>query len=137
MSSRKRVPRGARIAGYVVAVIVNAAMWYIAHNLLNWNVPFITDDFVAVLPALEASLGATMIANVLFIAFDPRWFRALAQVALNVLSLYVLYMMYQVFPVDFGVDTFNWLARLGLIATGIAVVIGTVVELFNAFSGRE
>lgn len=137
MSSRKRPPRGARITGYIVAIIVNAVMWFIAHNLLNWNVPFITERFVAVLPALEASLGATMIANVLFIAFDPRWFRALAQAGLNVISLYVVYMFYQVFPFDFGVDTFNWLVRLGLIATLIAVVIGTIVELVQAFSGRE
>jgi hypothetical protein len=137
MSSRKRAPRGARIAGYVIAIIVNAVMWYIAHNLLNWNVPFITERFVAVLPALEASLGATMIANVLFIAFDPRWLRALVQAGLNVISLYVVYMFYQVFPFDFGVDSFNWLVRVGLILTLIAVVIGTIVELVQAFSGRE
>ena len=137
MSSRKRAPRGARITGYVIAIIVNAVMWYIAHNVLNWNVPFITERFVAVLPAMEASLGATMIANVLFIAFDPRWFRSLAQAGLNVLSLYVAYMLYTVFPFDFGVDTFNWLVRLGLIATAIAMVIGTIVELVRTFSGRD
>ena len=137
MSPRRRAPRGSRIAGYVVTIIVTGVMWYVAHNLLNWKVPFITGRLVAVLPALEASLGATLIANALYIAFDPPWFRALAQAGLNVLSLYVLYMLYQVFPVDFGVDTFNWLARLGMIATAIAVVIGTIVELVKAFSGRE
>jgi hypothetical protein len=137
MSSRKRAPRGARMAGYIIAIIISAAMWYVAHNLLNWNVPFITERFVTVLPALEASLGATMIANVLFLAFDPHWFRALAQVGLNILTLYVLYMLYQVFPVDFGVDTLNWLARLGLVATAIAVIIGTVVELARLPFGRE
>jgi hypothetical protein len=137
MSSRKRAPRGARMAGYIIAIIISAVMWYVAHNLLNWNVPFITERFVTVLPALEASLGATMIANVLFLAFDPHWFRALAQVGLNILTLYVLYMLYQVFPVDFGVDTLNWLARLGLVATAVAVIIGTVVELARLPFGRE
>jgi hypothetical protein len=137
MSSGKRAPRGARVAGYIVTIIVNAVMWYIAHNLLNWNVPFVTERFVAVLPAFEASLGATIIVNVLYIAFDPRWFRALAQAGLNILSLYVLYMLYQVFPVDFGVDTFHWLARLGLIATAIAVLIGTIVELVRTPFGGE
>jgi len=78
-----------------------------------------------------------MIANVLFIAFGPRWFRSLAQAGLNVLSLYVAYMLYTVFPFDFGVGTFNWLVRLGLIATAIAMVIGTIVELVRTFSGRE
>jgi hypothetical protein len=137
MSSRKRAPRGARIAGYVVTIIVTAVMWYVAHNALNWNLPFITERFVAVLPALEASLGATMIANVLYIAFDPPLFKALAQLGLNVLSLYVLYILYQVFPVDLGVDTLNWMARLGLNAAAIAVAIGTVVELANTFLGKE
>jgi len=137
MSSRKQPPRGARSTGYVIAIIVTAVMWYVTHNLLDWNVPFITERFVAVLPALEASLGATMIANMLFIAFDPRWLRALVQAGLNILSLYVLYMLYQVFPFDFGVDTFNWLVRLGLIVAMLGVVIGTVVELVRVPFGRK
>lgn len=78
-----------------------------------------------------------MIANMLFIAFDPRWLRALVQAGLNILSLYVLYMLYQVFPFDFGVDTFNWLVRLGLIVAMLGVVIGTVVELVRVPFGRR
>ena len=137
MSSRKRPSRGARTSGYTVAIVINVILWYVTHNLLDWNLPVITERFVEVLPAVEWSLGATIIANALFMVYDPRWFRHLAQVGLNILALFSTYMFYQVFPFEFGTESLNWLVRVGLFLAMVGIVIGIVAELIAALFHRE
>jgi len=60
---------------YATALVVNAVLLYSAHRLLEWGVPFLTPSFNDVLWALDLSLGATVLANAAFIAYDSAWFR--------------------------------------------------------------
>ena len=49
-------------------------------SLLNWEVPFLTGDWVEVMPAFTLSIGATIIANIVFLGYDARYFRHLVQI---------------------------------------------------------
>jgi hypothetical protein len=137
MRRQKRVPRGARIFGYTIALVVNFVIWYIIHNLGRWNLLYIVaEEFTRVLPAFDLSLAATMVLNALWVAYDPRWFRHLGQAVLNALSLNVMYMLYRVFPFRFPGNLDQW-ARGALLLGMVAVGIATVVEFFRLFSPTE
>lgn len=138
MSRRKRAPRPARMFGYMVAIAVNAILWYVVHNLQRWDLPFVlAERFPRVLTALDLSLGAAMVANVIFLAYDPRWFRRIGQAALNLLSLNAMYAMYRVFPFDFGSAGANQTIRSLMVLGMIAAAVGTIVELARLPFGRE
>ena len=138
MSRRKRAPRAARMLGSLAAIVVNVVLWYIVHDLPRWDLSFIIARlYPRVLPAIELSLGASIVSNVLFLAFDPPWFRRLGRAATNLVSLYSMYVVYRVYPFDFGSAGANQVVRvlmlLGMIATGI----GTIVELARLPFGRD
>ena len=98
----------ARRSGYVVAIAVNVLMLYVVNNLLAWDIlPFLTDDFGRVLWLIDISLLATIMVNLVYVAYDQAWFRSLGQIGLNLISLAVAIRMYQVFPFDFSGSTFD------------------------------
>ena len=91
-----------RRSGYVVAVVVNAAMIFVVLNLLDWGVPpFLTEQFTLLVPLIVLSLVASMAANSAYLLYDPPWFKSLCQVGISVISLAVAIRMFQVFPFDF------------------------------------
>ena len=61
---RKRPTVGARRVGYVVAVLVNAAMLYAVNRWPGWEVlPFLTADMVLVVGLVNASIAVNLAAN--------------------------------------------------------------------------
>jgi hypothetical protein len=128
---------GARRMGYIVSIAVNLVLLYLANGVPNWNVPFITNEWPDVLWAVNLSLGATIVANLLFLAFDPWWFRRGAQIGLNVLAIVVFYALYRVFPFDLGRALYEQVARWGLLALIMATAIAIVVEFVKLILGRE
>jgi hypothetical protein len=124
--------------GYIVAIIVNAAMLFIANHLLDWGWPaFITDDFGEVLWLIDISFLATIAVNSIYMAYDPAWFKSICQIGLGAISMAVAIRMYQVFPFDFTGYEFDWVSLtrfvlvLTMVGTGIAI-LQAVVQL-----GRE
>ena len=129
---RRRPPRSA----YWVAIIVNAILLFVAHNLLNWGVGFITEEFATVLWVIDLSLGATIAANIVFLFYDPAWFRHMAQVALNVVAVVATYTVFTVFP--FALSGLADLAvRIALIVAMVGLGIGTIVEVVRLVLGRD
>jgi hypothetical protein len=128
---------GARRFGYLVAIIVNLILMYLANGVPNWNVPVLTNDWPDVLWAVNLSLGATIVANLIFLAFDPWWFRRGTQIVLNVLSIIVFYTLYQVFPFDLGRALYEQVAHWALLAVILALAIAIVVEFVGLILGRE
>jgi hypothetical protein len=79
--SRQRSPRSRR-AGYVVALLVNGALLYVANEWPGWGVvPVLTEDTRSVMPAVNASLVVGMAVNALFITRESAWLRALGDLA--------------------------------------------------------
>ena len=127
-----------RRPGYVIAIVVNAVLLWVANNLLAWEWPkFLTDDFAQVLPYINLSLAATMAANLIWLAFDPAWFRSLLQIGLNLIAILVSLRMYAVFPFDFSAYTGNWetVARILIVIAVVASAIGVVAETFKLIRG--
>lgn len=127
--SRLRVPTR---PGYAMAIVVNAALLFVANNLLDWDlIPFLTGDFTRVLWIIDVSLLATIVVNLVYLWYDPVWFKSVCQTCLGGISMLVSIRMLQVFPFDFTGYQFDWepVARFVMILTVIAVGIGIVVEV--------
>lgn len=123
-----------RRSGYVIAIAINVVMLYVVNNLLAWDIlPFLTDDFGRVLWLIDISLLATIMANLIYLAYDQSWFRSLGQIGLNLISLMVAIRMYQVFPFDFSGSSFDWtqIARVVIIFTILGTAVGVIVEVLK------
>lgn len=128
---RGRPTRTARRGGYMVAIIVNVVLLWVAHNLLAWDLlPFVTADFADVLPLITLSVVTTIAANVAYVGYDPTWLRALGDALTTAVSLLATVRLLTVFPFDLSTGTLDAAVRgvlwLVVIGSGIAVVVNLV-----------
>lgn len=127
----REAPTLVKRSGYAIAAGVNIALMLIVNNLLNWGWPrFLTAEFEKLLPWVNFSLGASVVVNLLYMAYDADWFKSGWQAVLSVISLAVLVRTYQLFPFDFS--DFSWpvetVARTIMWLVGLALVIAIVAE---------
>ena len=127
----------ARKFGYLVAIIVNLVMLYVFRHLAAWGAPIITEAWAQVLPALELSIGATVLAHLLYIFYDGRWFRRVMQIGLSLLSLRVVLSIYRVFPFGGAVAGLEGPMRIGLVVVMACIVIAMVAEAIHLLLGHE
>ncbi len=124
-------PVAARRFGYAVAIAVNFGLIAVVNNILEWDIaPFLTSDFSRLVGFISISLGLTIAANVVYLAYDPAWFKSLTQIGLLVVSLAVTIRVYQVFPFDFSSYDFDWstMTRWILIIAMAGTCIGMLTE---------
>jgi hypothetical protein len=124
-------PVAARRFGYVVAIAVNFGLIAVVNNVLEWDVaPFLTPDFSRLVGFISLSLALTIAANVVYLAYDPAWFKSLTQIGLLLVSLAVTIRVYQVFPFDFSSYDFDWssMTRWILIIAMAGTCIGMLTE---------
>lgn len=133
VATRRRPSVAARRVGYVVAVLVNAAMLYLANAWPGWEaVPFLTDDTRLVMGLVNASIIASIVVNLVYLMHDPRWLGALGGVVSTSVGLLALLRIWQVFPFDFGDSSFDWelvariLLGVGMVGSLIGIVSGFV-----------
>ena len=131
-ASRSGTGAGARSGGYLLTIVINALLLYVVHHLVAWEVGFITPAWNDVLWAVDLSLQATIVANVLFLIYDARWFHCLVQVVPAGIAAFAIWWLYQIFPFDLGSPGMNDLGRLALVALMLAATVGT---LFAAIIG--
>jgi hypothetical protein len=141
--ARSRPSAATRRFGYVVAIGVNVVLLYVVNNLLEWEWPsFLTADFDRVLPLLNVSIVASMIVNVVYLAYDERWLKTIGEIVTSAISLAVVARMLAVFPLDFTPYDFDWetLTRVCLVfmivAISIGIVAGTVKLIGDTVRGR-
>jgi hypothetical protein len=116
-----------------VAVLLNGALWYAVNRWPGWSaVPFLTPDTEQVLAWVNASILVTLVANLVYLARDPRRLRALGDLATTSVGLVALIRVWQVFPLDVDSDTSGWglVARV-LLGIGIG---GSVIGILTAFA---
>jgi len=89
-------------AEFVVSIIFNIILYYVANNLLNWNISFIAPTFANVLWIVNYFLLAAIIINLIFIFYHPNWFRNLLHVVIDVLFIITAYTFFTVFPFIVG-----------------------------------
>jgi hypothetical protein len=127
-----RYPSASAQAGYAVSIVVNAILLYIVHHVTTWGVPFLTPAFEDVLWAIDLSLGATIVANAFFMAYDRGWFRHLSEMVLDALALLSTYTLYRVFPFQFDDAWWYQVAGVALLAVMLAVSIALIVNALKA-----
>ena len=125
------VKRAGRRLGYTIAIGVNLVLLFVTNNIMEWGwPPFLTEEFTAVIPWINFSLLASIIANVVYQFDDGVITKGGGQLAINAISVIVTYQMLRVFPFDFSNYGFNWgiVTRVVLILAMVGAGIGAVAE---------
>lgn len=120
---------------YVFAVIANLILFYIANNIMNWNLSFITPSFSQVLWAINLAIGVTILGNIILLIYDPSWLRHLAKAVMNVFSFVAAYTFYVVFPLSFSQNLINIFFVFLIVLIMIGIVVATGFELFKLLFG--
>lgn len=132
-----KAKKGNRKSGYIAAIIINIILIYVFNNLMNWGVPFLTERFSAVLWAINISLSATILANVIYLLADINWLRHTGEIILTALAIFVLFMILVIFPFTFAEESWAFWVRVGLIIAMVGTGIGLIVEIFKLILGKE
>jgi hypothetical protein len=117
--------------GYGIAVVINLVMLLIVLNILEWGwVPFLTDEFTAVVPWISLSLIVSIVVHLVYQFNDTPVVKSTGQILINLISVFVTYQVYLVFPFDFSSYDFNWalLTRIVLIVAMVGAGIGVLAE---------
>jgi hypothetical protein len=131
-TASKRPAVGDRRVGYVVAVLVNAAVLYAVNVWPGWQaLPFLTEDMRLVLGLVNASMLVSIVANMVYFVVDPRWLKALGDIVTTAVGIAALVRMWEVFPFDFSGSSFDW-ALVMRVAMGVAIG-GSAIALVVAF----
>lgn len=145
---KARAGRATRVFGYLVAVGVNLLLLYLVNISPGWEVvPFLDDDGVPlVLGLFNLSLLANAAANLAYVVYDARWFKAALNVGLSMISVWLGIRVLEVFPVDFTGLSYDLttLARVvfevGLVGSVIGLVVALVTfarEVYRAAGGAR
>ena len=124
--------RTTRRIGYGVAIAVNVALLIVVNNVLEWGwFGWLTEDFNDVLPLINLSLAATIVANAAYFANDGPVFKGVLELVLNVISLIVVIRILQVFPFDFTAYSSTWetVARWIHIVAIIGISVALLVQM--------
>jgi hypothetical protein len=143
MTVHRRQPVASRRLGYTIAVAVNAVLIYLVNVSPGWDaVPFLTPATTEVLPWVNASMIAGVVANAVYVAWDPRWFKALGDVVTTSIGIVAMVRIWQVFPFDFTGSSFDWalVAKFALgfgIGGSIVAILVALVTLVRSLATRE
>ena len=132
----RRPAVAARRFGYILGVLVNAAMLYLANVWPGWqSAPLLTENTTRVLWLFNVSVVVGMAVNVLYLAYDPVWLTALGAVMTTGIGLAVLVRVWQVFPFDFGASGIDWglVVRIALVVAVAGTAVAIVVQVVSFF----
>jgi hypothetical protein len=126
----RRPTAAARRLGYVIAAAINVAMLSAVNVWPGWQaLPFLTDDTPRVLGLVNLTLVANVIVNIVYVAYDPPWFKALADLTTTAVGLVSTSWVLRVFPFDFTGYAFDWalvvriVLIVGVVGSAIAIVV--------------
>jgi hypothetical protein len=130
--ARRPRPAGRRI-GYLIAVVVNAALLFVLNGQPGWqDVPFLTSATSQVLGLVNLSLAVGLAVNLVYLAYDPPWLKSLGDLLTAAISLAVAIRMWQVFPFAFH-GSWAWCATalrvlliIAMAGCGISIVLQAV-----------
>lgn len=134
-STRQRTQpaRATRRVGYIVSIIVNGALLYAANRWPGWDaLPFLTAETPQVLGIVNASLVAGIVANVVYLVWDPPRLKALGDLVTLAIGIAAMVQIWQVFPFDFSGSSFPWetvariLLGVGIGGSAIAIIVALV-----------
>ena len=110
---------------YLLVVIIDLVLLYIANSLLYWNLSFIASSFSDVLWAVDLSLIVAIVANLSFILFDPPWLKIFCKIIISFTALVAAFTILSVFP--FVINQF--ILAVGLKIIIIIAILASVVSI--------
>lgn len=135
---RSRPTAADRRSGYVVSLLVDAALLYLVNVRPGWQaVPFLTPETLAVLDAVNLTLVVSLVASTIYLVADPPWLRALGDLVVAVVGLLALVALWRVFPFDLAGQAFDWalVARVLLVLGSVGTVIAILAALVRLVAG--
>jgi hypothetical protein len=132
----RRPPVAARRMGYAIAAALTAGFWYVVNVQPGWQaLPFLTEDTARILPLLDLSLAVSLVANVLYLAYDAPWWRSFGDVVTTSVGLAVLVLFWRVFPFEFT-GSFDWspVVRVTLVLAIVGSIIGIAANVVTMVS---
>lgn len=131
--TRKQPSVAARRTGYVFSIVISAALLFGINVWPGWDVlPFLTNDFTQVLGLVNLSIAISLVAQVVYLFRDGRPVKQIGDIVTLAVNIVVGIRMWQVFPFDFGAQTFDWellfriLLGVGIVGMGIAIIVNIV-----------
>lgn len=134
------VKKFGRRLGYSIAIGINVVLLIIVQNILDWGwLPFLTEDFAQVVPWISFTMGASILANLIYLFDDGQVVKSVGQIGINVISFVATYQVLSVFPFDFSSYGFDWglVVRIVLILAMVGTGIGALVEVYRVASARS
>lgn len=129
-----RLSAAAKRVGYLSAVLVNAGLLYVVNVWPGWDaLDFLTDATRQVLPVLNASIVAGIVANLVYVGYDARWLTSLGNLLTTAVGVAALVRIWQVFPFDFTGSFVGW-APVVRIVLVVAIVGSAFGMLFQTVS---
>ena len=129
-SKHQEKEKNSKKSEYIGAIVVNVILLYIFNNLLNWHVYFITNALNEILWIINIAITATIIGNIMFLIFNPEWFRHILKIILNIFAFTAVYSIYSIFPFNFSSFLVDWSVTIALIFIMAGILIATIFELF-------
>ena len=136
---RTQAGPAARRFGYLVAITVNAVLLFLINRSPGWeSLSVLTPSTAEVIGIVNASILASVIANLVYLVWDADWLRALGDVATTTIGLAALVQIWQVWPVEFDAGTpwdllARWVIGIGIFGSAIGIV-AALVKLVRSLS---
>ena len=134
----RATPNPSRRVGYFFAIFFLIAFMVFINNVLVWDLPvirnYLTPAYQDWLWAGNLSLSVAIFCNVLFMAYDPRWFRHLMQIIQNCFATFSTFLFYSIFPLKLPSPMIEQYVRLGLVIVLGFSLLGILVEIIKTFT---
>ncbi len=118
--------------GYIFAAAITVGMWFVINEWPGWQeLSFLTDETRAVLGLVNFSLAVSVLVDLIYVVYDPAWFKSVGDVITTSIGLAVLVRLWQVFPFDFSNYAVDWtvLTRVVLVMGIVGSCIGIIVQV--------
>lgn len=119
-----------------MAAGVNAVLLFLINVTPGWSIlPFLTPDMSIVLPWINASMVAGILANVVYLIRDTPRIKSIGDLVTQAIGLVAMIRLWQVFPFDFGADANAWatvvrvVLIVGVVGTAIAMIVSVVISI--------
>lgn len=131
MSAKKEETRVPGIATFYFGLAVDIVLLYVINNLVYFKIPFLTDQLVSCLWAINLALGMGIIGNFVLLLYRPAWFYHLVQAISNLLVILAFYIVLRVFPFNFSQGILQTSVKVTLIVVMAGIGIASLIELIR------
>ena len=127
-TAARRPSAAARRVGYLVGIVVSAALLFILNGQPGWQaLPFLASDTTQVIGLVNLSLAVSLSVNVVYLFYDPPWLKSLGDLITSGIGLAVAIRIWQVFPFAFHGPAAWWSTAVRVLL--ILVIAGSAISI--------